>query len=288
MKLTKLTDAVYYLPHIQETDRPILGLVTGTKASLVIDAGNSKNHAQLFINQCAEVTNKPIEYLILTHWHWDHVFGTELFDCKIISNSYNATMMEKMSLYEWTNLAIENRVKTGEEIEFCREHIFKEFPDDNRQILIKQPNKIIDNETKIDLGGITCKLINLASDHNPDSTIVYIPENKILFLGDILYMDMYNGNWSFSTRKLFPLLDKIEEFNADYHLCSHQNPIDNKTMRSYLSKLRQIGELADLHLGNRDEITFGYKSFNKELDSESIEIIDAFVNDWSKREHLKN
>lgn len=45
--LKKLTDRVYYKPHLEQTDRPALGLINGNKFSLIVDAGNSPGH--LFI-----------------------------------------------------------------------------------------------------------------------------------------------------------------------------------------------------------------------------------------------
>lgn len=43
--LNKLSDTIYYLPNQDEKDRPTLGLVCGDQYSLIIDAGNSTQHA---------------------------------------------------------------------------------------------------------------------------------------------------------------------------------------------------------------------------------------------------
>jgi len=284
MQLHKLKDSVYFLPHSEDTDRPILGLVTGFKSSLVIDAGNSLNHAQQLLNQSASVIQKPIKHVVLTHWHWDHIFGAEAFNAKIIANSYNTNKIKELSNLEWTNQALDKRVESGEEIPFCSEHIKKELPDDNRQISIVTPNTTIDGTSEIDLGGITCQLINVSSDHNPESTIVYIPEQKIMFLGDILYMDMHNGDWSYTTEKIYPLIDKIEEFDVDYYLSSHQDPIDNLSMRSHFLKLRRIGRLADTYKGDKAMMESDYHKIADIFDQEAEEIIDAFVAGWKKKQ----
>src|SRR5690606_41603367 len=72
--LQKLSDRLYYLPPYQKTDRPILGAVVGDKHTLLIDSGNSANHAKLFKDQLASHQIYG-DLLALTHWHWDHVFG---------------------------------------------------------------------------------------------------------------------------------------------------------------------------------------------------------------------
>ncbi|MCR1130737.1 MBL fold metallo-hydrolase [Clostridium botulinum] len=71
----KLTDRIYYMDFEQKSDRPVLGLVVGDQYSLVIDGGNSKDHAEKFLSYVKELEIPEVKYLVLTHWHWDHVFG---------------------------------------------------------------------------------------------------------------------------------------------------------------------------------------------------------------------
>ncbi|GAB4428720.1 MAG: hypothetical protein Fur0044_26540 [Anaerolineae bacterium] len=47
--LQKLNRHVYWLPPDDRTDRPILGAITGERATLLVDAGNSPAHAQLLV-----------------------------------------------------------------------------------------------------------------------------------------------------------------------------------------------------------------------------------------------
>ena len=46
--LNKLSDTIYYLPNQDDNERPTLGLVCGDQCSLIIDAGNSTQHAKDF------------------------------------------------------------------------------------------------------------------------------------------------------------------------------------------------------------------------------------------------
>ena len=46
--LNKLSESIYYLSNQNDKDRPTLGLVCGDQYSLVIDGGNSVQHAQDF------------------------------------------------------------------------------------------------------------------------------------------------------------------------------------------------------------------------------------------------
>ena len=53
--MLKVTDRIYYLPHNEETDRPILGYIKGDKFSLMVDSGNSKKHVDLFIDELSSL-----------------------------------------------------------------------------------------------------------------------------------------------------------------------------------------------------------------------------------------
>ncbi len=40
----------------------------------MIDAGNSEEHAQLFLEMLKEQNVSNPDFVALTHWHWDHIF----------------------------------------------------------------------------------------------------------------------------------------------------------------------------------------------------------------------
>lgn len=86
--LQHLSKHIVYLPPVQETDRPVLAAVTGNKKTLIIDAGNSVRHAQLFED---ELLRNDISgnFLVLTHSHWDHVFGLENIGIPVICQEKN-------------------------------------------------------------------------------------------------------------------------------------------------------------------------------------------------------
>ncbi|ESU33690.1 hypothetical protein G3A_05660 [Bacillus sp. 17376] len=73
--IERIGEHSWYMTPISETDRPILGMVVGTERTLMIDAGNSENHANLFIDMLKEKGVDEPSYVVLTHWHWDHIFG---------------------------------------------------------------------------------------------------------------------------------------------------------------------------------------------------------------------
>ena len=60
----------------------------------------------------------------------------------------------------------------------------------------------------VNLGGLTCQIAPVGGDHAAGSSIVYVPEDGVVFLGDCLGSDIYHGSPNCTTGKLFPLLDQ--------------------------------------------------------------------------------
>lgn len=61
--LNKLSETIYYLSNQDDRERSTLGLVCGDQFSLVIDAGNSPQHAQSFYTK-----SKNLTYHLLNIW----------------------------------------------------------------------------------------------------------------------------------------------------------------------------------------------------------------------------
>ena len=72
--LHRISDHVYWMPPAKP-DRPSLGAVVGTDGVLMLDAGASDAHARQFLNLLTAQGIPSPDYVALTHWHWDHVFG---------------------------------------------------------------------------------------------------------------------------------------------------------------------------------------------------------------------
>lgn len=94
--LKKLTDHVYYQSHYQPTDRPVLGLISVEKYSLVMDAGNSPAHASEFLESVEKMAVSPLKFLAITHWHWDHVFGIYTMNLLTLSHEKTKKIIDYM------------------------------------------------------------------------------------------------------------------------------------------------------------------------------------------------
>jgi glyoxylase-like metal-dependent hydrolase (beta-lactamase superfamily II) len=278
--LQKLSDRLFYLPPVQKTDRPILVAIVGDNQTLLIDAGNSTDHAKLFKQQLAS-HHISGDILALSHWHWDHVFGLSEMEMPSIANSMTYEKIKDLQTFSWEDKELNERVESGVEIPFCADAIKLELGND-RNVTIPDPTLIFEMHIKLNLGGVTCFIEHVGGDHSPDSNLLYIPEEKTLFLGDSLYANMYAEKWHYTVEKMGKLLEKVEGYDAEFYFLSHHPaPLNKDEFSSFVTLLKTSAELTVKYHGDVDKMKTEMSSyFQRELTEDDIEILTYFVNGY--------
>ncbi len=271
----------WYMTPVSETDRPILGMVVGNHHALMIDAGNSEAHAQFFLEELAKKEVPGPSMVVLTHWHWDHILGLSALPGIVsISSKQTKVEMEKLQSLSWSDEALDERVKKGTEIEFCATAIKKEFPV-HRNITVKMPVLTFENRLELDLGGVTCILDHVGGDHASDSVVIYIKEEKILFLGDSLYPDIFSAKNNYTVRGTIALLDRLESFDAETYILSHWKPISRAEFVKEAATLRTIAKYTVDFNGDKGCILEEYrKKAGRELTVDELSTIEEFINGY--------
>lgn len=277
-KLHKLTEHVYYMQSDASTDRPVLGAVIGNEKNLIVDAGNSPAHADIFLKELNKLKTHQNKLVAITHWHWDHVFGIHTMNLPTIAHEKTTREVENMTTLDWSDEALDERVRQGIEIEFCSENIKKELPN-RKNLRLKAPDISFDKRLRIDLGGVKCIIEHVGGDHSDDCTVIYVEEDGVVFLGDCLYFDMYHGEMSWSTKKIFPLMSKLLSYDAKYYIEAHNAiPVKREQLEQDFKKYRLIGELVELYRYNREKIIEEF--YNKSgcvLKEEDYEFLEAYI-----------
>ncbi|WP_066300321.1 MBL fold metallo-hydrolase [Bacillus sp. FJAT-29937] len=276
--LEKISNRFWYQTPVSETDRPILGVVIGDKRTLMIDAGNSEAHARYFLSELEKNNIPEPSLVVLTHWHWDHIFGLSALDMISIASKQTKDEMEKLVSFEWTDEALDERVKSGVEIEFCSTAIKKEFGSE-RNITITLPEVTFDKRIDIDLGEVTCQIEHVGGDHAQDSVIVYIKEEKILFLADAIYANLYSSKNNLTVKGTLQLLDKLDQFDAETYVLSHWKPVSKDEYQQEAKMLRNFANLTEQFEGRFDDIKAAYQTIvNRDLNEDELETLGYFVN----------
>ncbi len=275
--LNRLSEHIYTLPPDPATDRPVLGAVVGGRATLVVDAGNSPAHARLLLADLARVTGAPPQYVVLTHWHWDHVFGASAFTAPVFAHRETRRKVEELARLDWSDAALDQRVAEGTEIAFCRDMFKAEWPD-RTGLHIRPPDASFDSGLEFDLGGATCRVQHVGGDHSADSSVVYVPEDGVLFLGDCLCENLYHSPPDYTVAKLFPLLDALLGFDAGLYIFAHDTaPMPRPEMMALAARMKAIGRLVEQEGGHRERILQQLEARGSVLDDESLAMVGAFL-----------
>ncbi|MEH7122566.1 MBL fold metallo-hydrolase [Bacillus sp. JJ1503] len=280
--LKKLTNKVYYMPHYSETDRPALGLICGDDFSVVVDSGNSPAHAKDFLNLVEKMDIPPVKFVVITHWHWDHIFGIKTMGLLTISHEQTKEKVEYLKTLKWDDASLDARVETGEEIEFCSEMIKREMPTRDH-LELQVPDLTFSDKFEMDLGGVTCVVEHVGGVHAQDSSIIYIPNEKVMFLGDCIYQDFYSGEWSYDLNELTILLEKIKKYDVDTYVTGHQDPKTNEEMWSFLDDLVHIGEIVSEETSLDNAVTKFNEVRGTKPNEEQLEFIQNFVSGNQKK-----
>ncbi|MGC7872629.1 MBL fold metallo-hydrolase [Desulfosporosinus sp. SYSU MS00001] len=237
MELRQLTDRVFYSLYNKEVDRPVLGYINGRKYSLMVDSGNSKRHVQLFNEAIINEGLRKPDFIAITHWHWDHSFGMNAIEGITFANKKTNEKLAEIAKWKWTDSEMKKRLETKLEIEFADSSIRKEYPVLS-EILVTTSDISYDGTMEIDLGDIVAELHPIVSPHSEDCTCIFVPQERVLFIGDAVGVDYYN-NCYLDKSKLNSLLIAIEGIDFDICVMGHADPA------SKLDILNIIGSLLD-------------------------------------------
>ena len=229
MGLNKLTDKIYSLPHEPELDRPMLAYVRGDKLSLAIDAGYSAFHVKDFYEALKANGFEEPNFTVITHWHYDHTFG--LHAVKGVSIAHQKT---NLFLREQQDKAHDRSY-----IDFLKKddiHFEKEYAGQNELNIVVSDVEFV-NEITLNLGNITAHIFHAISPHSEDTTCIYIPEEKVLFLGDSTSEDFFNGGYMDKT-KLKRLIQMICSIDCEYCALSHCKPLKKDELLAYLDSIK--------------------------------------------------
>jgi glyoxylase-like metal-dependent hydrolase (beta-lactamase superfamily II) len=180
---------------------PNVGAVIGEDAVLAVDARATPALAREWLEELRRLTDKPVRYLVLTHYHAVRALGASAFGA------------DWVIAHEGTRSWILERGEADFESETRRfPRLFKDIESIPG---LTYPNVAFADRLTLDLGGRDVELLHLGRGHTQGDTAVWLPEDRILFAGDLVearaapYMgDAFVEEWSATT------LDHVEALGA--------------------------------------------------------------------------
>ena len=223
MKLEKLTERIWYYPFETERDRPNLGYIRGDRWSVAVDAGHSGEHTRSFYEALQDAGLPLPSLTVLTHWHWDHTFGMHAVHGLCLSNALTGRYLQEIR----GKLEREGM----ESILNMDECIRREYAG-GQPVVITLPDLVFHGEMLLDAGNCPVRLFQAEAPHTDDSTLIYVPGEKVLFMGDAAGGTW--PSWEKDPALCRKLCDAIRPIDAEIFLESHWIPQSGEEMLSDL------------------------------------------------------
>ncbi|MCG3420032.1 MBL fold metallo-hydrolase [Oceanobacillus jordanicus] len=275
--LNKLSDTIYYLSNQDDKERPTLGLVCGDQFSLIIDAGNSPQHAQDFLLEIETLNVPPVKYVVITHAHWDHFLGMNEFNATVIVNRKTNELIKEWQGFSYDDRSLQKYVTVNQMSPICMEILQTDMPNRER-FKLKSPDVIFENTLTIDLGNKVCILERIKSTHTDDATIIYIPDEKVVFLGDCAYGTTTNSLFHYKQSLLSPMIKDIQKYDAEMFILGHESICDLNEMNVYWEELTAASQAVKSTSVEKAMESFKEEN-NREPNDNELFFIKAFVND---------
>jgi cyclase len=211
------------------------GLITGDGASLLVDTLFDLRLTADMLDTMKAVTGKaPIGTVVNTHANGDHCWGNELVEgAEIIASKACAeemTELEPAVLGAFVEVGGEGAL--GEFMKHC----FGAFKFDD--ITLTPPTKTFEGRLELDVAGTPVELIEVGPAHTQGDTLAYVPGEKTIYTGDILFIDGTPIVWAGPFENWIKACDLMLDLELDAIVPGH-GPVTDKAgvraVRDYLS-----------------------------------------------------
>ncbi len=231
-KLLQVSERVWIVPPQWEYVEPTIGFVLTDESVVVIDSGNSPDHARRALSALRHVTDLPIRYVISTHRHWDHTFGNQIFEAPVIAHAFTKQKMLANMRDDWAPDHLMTWVSG-----WVLKMVPTLRPEQFEGLRLVLPEITFTGKLELALGNVHFRLLYAGGGHTRDSAIVHLPTEKILFLSDALY-----PNPEGKITKLAPLCARLEQLEAEMLIPGHEMPYEREKLmlrREYYRSLVQ-------------------------------------------------
>jgi cyclase len=214
MEIVEVSPGV--IAFVRPDDGANTGLIRTPDGAVVVDTTSSPADMQELLDATG-VSASEARFVINTHYHRDHTWGNQLFDCPILAHRLCLERMEAKLSEVWTPEAIEESIAEGEKTEpdWARE-VREKWAD----LRITLPTEVFEERRDLEIGGIKLEVIHFGA-HTPGSAVVWLPEAKVLFAGDLIFAGRYPYVLDADVPALVAALKQLPNFGTETIVPGH-------------------------------------------------------------------
>ena len=170
--ISKVSDHVHVISDLNVGLVPNVGIVVGSRATLVVDTGLGLRNGQTVLRVTNSVSRNAELYVVSTHFHPEHALGEAAFPASatIIRAQAQQKDIDEFGL----DLARTFASRSPVAAELLKDAQFR------------KADVLFDREYTLDLGGVRVRMLSLGPTHTRGDTIVWVEGDRILFAGDVV------------------------------------------------------------------------------------------------------
>ncbi len=213
------------------------GFVVTDDGVLVIDALGSPALGEALLAAIARITKQPVRYVVLTHYHADHIYGLQAF------KKAGAVVLAHVLGKEYLNSDT-----ARQRLEASRTELAPWI--DANTYLVTADQWLQVPQTRLRVGGVDFVIDHVGPAHTAEDMVVYVPQKGVLFSGDLFFRGRVPFVGQADSRSWIASLNQLMTYHPTVVVPGHgpasHNPIaDMQLTRDYLVHLRKtMGEAA--------------------------------------------
>jgi glyoxylase-like metal-dependent hydrolase (beta-lactamase superfamily II) len=206
------------------------GFVITPKGVVVIDALGSPVLAKKLIAEIKKITPQKVVAVIVTHYHADHVYGLQEF------KNIGAKIYAQGEGRNYLSSETAKQRLIASRVDFA--------PWVNASTRLTGADVWIDQSYTLTVGGIEFRIGRVGPAHAPEDLIIYVPSEKVLFAGDLVFRGRIPFVGNADSRGWLHALDEIQALKPSIVIPGHgaysSNPAEDILFtREYLKYLRE-------------------------------------------------
>jgi len=210
---------------------------------LVFDTNGTPAASALVLAEIRTLTDQPVRWIVNSHWHWDHWYGTETYlrafpDVRIVSHEKNRELMmgpalafNRPFMEQQLPAYLQDMEKRAAGTPALKPLLDEDtaFLEQKKNVHLVFPNVTFTDRLVIELGERHIEVLNYGRGVTPGDTFVYLPKEKILLLGDLIVNPVTFALSGFPTEWL-RVLEKVDALDATTIVTGHGPPLHDKTL----------------------------------------------------------
>jgi len=234
---------------------------------LIVDSHITPEAARVMLREIKAITDKPVKFLVNTHFHFDHTDGNQVFGPEVLIFGHEFTRKKLAGDFLNEPIFVNSLAGIPRQIETLQGQIASDqdpsvkarheqqlkvtqaYQEQVKEVRPVPPNVSFPASMELTRGGREIRLLFLGRGHTGGDIVVYLPKERVVASGDLLVngianlVDGYVNDWP-------DALDKLGALDFDDVIPGHGEPFKGKEkigfFQSYLRDLwQQANKLHD-------------------------------------------